>query len=108
VDDWGLAPLGDRERRDVLEVIEDRYGRQATLVTSQLHVEHWHKLMAPPTFGDAILDRLVHGAHRITPERPVNASQRNDQEGNEEETANEGKKPTQHPHLGTTVRLQPN
>lgn len=66
LDDWGLAPLGDRERRDLLEVLEDRHGRRATLVTSQLPVEHWHELVGDPTFGDAILDRLVHQAHRIT------------------------------------------
>lgn len=66
LDDWGLAPLGDRERRDLLEVIEDRSGRRATLVTSQLPVDHWHELVGDPTFGDAILDRLVHHAHRIT------------------------------------------
>lgn len=66
IDDWGLAPLGDRERRDLLEVIEDRYGRKSTLIASQLPVEHWHDLIGDPTFGDAILDRLVHGAHRIT------------------------------------------
>lgn len=66
LDDWGLAPLGDLERRDLLEVLEDRYGRRATLVTSQLPVEHWHDLIGDPTFGDAILDRLVHGAHRVT------------------------------------------
>lgn len=66
LDDWGLAPLGDRERRDLLEVLEDRHGRRATLVTSQLPVEHWHELIGDPTFGDAILDRLVHQAHRIT------------------------------------------
>jgi DNA replication protein DnaC len=66
IDDWGLSPLGDRERRDLLEVIEDRYGRRATLIASQLPVQHWHDLIGDPTFGDAILDRLVHGAHRIT------------------------------------------
>lgn len=66
LDDWGLAPLGDRERRDLLEVIEDRSGRRATLVTSQVPVDHWHELVGDPTFGDAILDRLVHHAHRIT------------------------------------------
>jgi len=66
LDDWGLAPLGDRERRDLLELVEDRVGRRATLVTSQLPVEHWHELVGDPTFGDAILDRLVHHAHRIT------------------------------------------
>lgn len=66
LDDWGLAPLGDRERRDLLEIVEDRVGRRATLVTSQLPVEHWHELVGDATFGDAILDRLVHHAHRIT------------------------------------------
>ena len=66
LDDWGLAPLADRERRDILEVIEDRSDRRATLVTSQIPVEHWHDLVGDPTFGDAILDRLVHHAHRIT------------------------------------------
>lgn len=66
LDDWGLAPLADRERRDLLELIEDRYGRRSTIVTSQLPIEHWHELIGDPTFGDAILDRLLHQAHRIT------------------------------------------
>lgn len=66
LDDWGLAPLADRERRDLLEVLEDRYGRRATLVTSQLPLEHWHTCVGDATFADAILDRLVHQAHRIT------------------------------------------
>jgi len=66
LDDWGLAPLADRERRDLLEVLEDRHGRRATLVTSQLPLEHWHNAVGDPTFADAILDRLVHQAHRLT------------------------------------------
>lgn len=66
LDDWGLAPLGDRERRDLLELIDDRVGRRATLVTSQLPVDDWHALVGDATFGDAILDRLTHQAHRIT------------------------------------------
>jgi DNA replication protein DnaC len=66
LDDWGLAPLGDRERRDLLELVEDRAGRCATLVTSQLPIEHWHDMIGDATFGDAILDRLVHHAHRLT------------------------------------------
>ena len=66
LDDWGLAPLGDRERRDLLELVEDRAGRRATLITSQLPIEHWHDNIGDATFGDAILDRLVHHAHRIT------------------------------------------
>lgn len=66
LDDWALAPTGDQERRDILEVIEDRTGRRATLITSQVPVEHWHELLGDATFGDAILDRIVHNAHRIT------------------------------------------
>jgi DNA replication protein DnaC len=65
LDDWGLAPLGDVERRDLLEIIEDRYGRKATLLTSQLPIEHWHDYIGSPTLADAILDRLVHGAHKL-------------------------------------------
>jgi DNA replication protein DnaC len=65
-DDWGFAPLGERERRDLLEVIDDRAGRRATLITSQIPVDHWHDLIGDATFADAILDRLVHHAHRIT------------------------------------------
>jgi DNA replication protein DnaC len=70
LDDWGLAPLADRERRDLLEVLEDRYGCRATLVTSQLPFDHWHECVGDPTFGDAILDRLIHQAHRITLKGP--------------------------------------
>jgi DNA replication protein DnaC len=65
IDDLGLAPLGDTERRDLLEVIEDRHGSGSTLITSQLPVEHWHDHIGDPTIADAILDRLIHNAHRI-------------------------------------------
>jgi len=66
IDDFGLSPLADSERRDLLEVLEDRYGRRATLVTSQLPFDHWHDVVGDSTFADAILDRLIHSAHRIT------------------------------------------
>ncbi len=65
IDDFGLQVLNETERRDLLEVLEDRYARRATLVTSQLPIEHWHDVVGDATFGDAILDRLVHHAHRI-------------------------------------------
>jgi DNA replication protein DnaC len=65
LDDWGLAPLTDQSRRDLLEILDDRYDRRATLVASQLPVENWHEALADPTLADAILDRLVHNAHRI-------------------------------------------
>lgn len=66
LDDWGLAPLDDPARQDLLEVLDDRYGRRGTLLTSQVPVDHWHEIVGEPTFGDAILDRLLHNAHRIT------------------------------------------
>ena len=65
LDDWGLAVLSDENRRDLLELLEDRHGRRATLVTSQLPVEHWHQALGDPTLADAILDRLVHNAYKI-------------------------------------------
>lgn len=66
LDDWGLAPMLAEQRRDLLEIMEDRHGRGSTIVTSQLPVEHWHEIIADPTIADAVLDRLVHNAHRLT------------------------------------------
>ena len=66
LDDLGLAALTDPERRDLLEVVEDRYGSASTIITSQLPVEHWHEVIGDPTIADALLDRLVHNAHRIS------------------------------------------
>lgn len=65
LDDWGLAVLTSTERRDLLEILEDRHGRGSTIVTSQLPVEHWHEAIGDPTLAGAILDRLVHNAHRL-------------------------------------------
>lgn len=65
LDDWGLSALNPPERRDLLEILDDRHGRASTIVTSQIPVEHWHDIIGDPTLGDAILDRLVHNAHRL-------------------------------------------
>ncbi|WP_019716686.1 IS21-like element ISPsy14 family helper ATPase IstB, partial [Pseudomonas syringae] len=65
LDDWGLAPFTAAQRRDMLELLDDRYGNRSTLVTSQMPVDKWHALIGDPTLGDAILDRLVHNAYRI-------------------------------------------
>jgi len=65
MDDWGLGILAPTERRDLLEILEDRHGRGSTIVTSQLPVDHWHEAIGDPTLADAILDRLVHNAHRL-------------------------------------------
>jgi DNA replication protein DnaC len=65
LDDWGLEPLDASARHDLLEILEERYGRRSTIVTSQLPANRWHEVIADPTYADAILDRLVHNAHRI-------------------------------------------
>lgn len=65
LDDFGLAVLTDSERRELLEVIDDRHETASTIITSQLPVEHWHETIGDPTIADAILDRLVHNAHKI-------------------------------------------
>ena len=66
LDDFGLAPLAGVEARELLEVIDDRYERRSTVVCSQLPLSEWHRAIADPTLADAILDRLVHGAHKFT------------------------------------------
>jgi DNA replication protein DnaC len=65
LDDFGLAKLNREHQHDLLEILEDRHGLKSTLVTSQLPVEHWHEQIGDPTMADAILDRLVHSAHKI-------------------------------------------
>jgi len=65
LDDWGLQPLDGNARHHLLEILEDRYGQRSTLVTSQLPVARWHQTINDPTYADAILDRLVHNAHRL-------------------------------------------
>lgn len=65
LDDYGLDQLGREQRHDLLEILEDRHGLKSTLVTSQLPIDHWHEQIGDPTLADAILDRLVHSAHKI-------------------------------------------
>jgi DNA replication protein DnaC len=65
LDDWGLAPLTAEQRRDLLEIIDDRHQRGSTIITSQVPIEHWHEIIADPTIADAVLDRIVHNAHRL-------------------------------------------
>jgi len=65
LDDWGLSPLDDEQRRDLLEIMDDRHIHRSTLITSQLPVEKWHEMIGDGTLADAILDRLVHNAHKI-------------------------------------------
>lgn len=70
LDDWGLAPLTEMQRRDILEIVEDRHGARSTVITSQLDVKKWHDHLGDPTMADAILDRVVHNAIRVHPKGP--------------------------------------
>lgn len=65
VDDWAMAPLADTDRRDFLEICDDRYNSRSTILTSQIPITLWHDQIGDPTLADSILDRLVHNAHRI-------------------------------------------
>lgn len=70
MDDFGPDRLSASQRRDLMEIIEDRHGRHSTLITSQLPVEKWHEVIGEPTFADAILDRIVHNAYRLKLDGP--------------------------------------
>ncbi len=70
LDDWGPDRLNADARRDLMEIVEDRYQNASTLITSQLPVAKWHQLIGEPTFADAILDRIVHNAHRLELDGP--------------------------------------
>jgi len=70
LDDWGPDRLNASQRRDLMEIVEDRYGTGSTVITSQLPVDTWHDVIDEPTFADAILDRLVHNAFRLVLDGP--------------------------------------
>jgi DNA replication protein DnaC len=65
LDDWGIQKMATAQRNDLMELIEDRHGLRATLIAGQLPVEHWHEYIGEATLADAILDRLLHNAHRL-------------------------------------------
>jgi hypothetical protein len=65
IDDWGPVPLNAEQRRDLLEIVDDREGKGSLLITSQVPVGRWHEIIGDPTLGDAILDRVIHRSHRI-------------------------------------------
>lgn len=70
IDDWGLAAPTDQERRDLLEIIEDRYGTRSTILTSQVPTTKWHDHIGDPTVADAVCDRILHNAHRLVLKGP--------------------------------------
>jgi len=66
IDDFALVPLNDEQRRDLLEIVEERYNRRSTLIASQIPSEHWYDIIGDPTIADAILDRIIHNAHKLS------------------------------------------
>ena len=70
LDDWGPDHLSASQRRDLMEIVEDRHGRGSILITSQLPVPTWHEVIGEPTLGDPILDRIVHNAYRLELDGP--------------------------------------
>lgn len=70
IDDWGHAPMREQERRDLVEILDDRHGLRSTIMTSQLPVSKWHDHIGDPTNADAICERIVHNAHRIVLKGP--------------------------------------
>lgn len=80
LDDWGLVPLAESERRDLLEIMEDRYGNRSTILTSQMPVDQWHDQVGDPTIADAFCDRLLHNAHRIELHGPSRRQEKNRQD----------------------------
>lgn len=70
LDDFAIAPITDLERRDLLEVLEDRHGLRSTVISSQLPPDRWHEYLGDPTVADAICDRVIHGAHKIALKGP--------------------------------------
>lgn len=83
LDDWGLTPLSSESCRDLLEILEDRYQKASTVITSQMPIENWHKTMKSPTLADAILDRLYHNAYRIHLKGPSKRRLKNQPEAQE-------------------------
>ena len=65
IDDFAISPIGPRERNDLLELLDDRVGSRASILASQLPIEHWHEYLNDPTLADAIMDRLIHCSHKI-------------------------------------------
>ena len=77
IDDLGIGSLKEAQRHDLLEVLEDRYGRRSSIVTSQLPVAKWHEWIGDPTVADAIMDRLIHNSHKIALKGPSRRKEKN-------------------------------
>jgi DNA replication protein DnaC len=80
LDDWGLAPPIESERRDLLEILEDRYGNRSTIMTSQLPTAKWHDHLGEPTIADAVCDRILHNAHRLVLKGPSRRKEKEEAE----------------------------
>jgi len=78
IDDWGLGPMREQERRDLLEILEDRYDNRSTIMTSQLSPSKWHDHLGDPMVADAVCDRVLHNAHRVVLKGPSRRKEKED------------------------------
>jgi DNA replication protein DnaC len=83
IDDWGLHPLRDQDRRDLLEVLDDRYAARSTIITSQLPPSKWHDYLGDPAHADAICDRVLHNAHRLVLKGPSRRKEKGEDKNSE-------------------------
>jgi DNA replication protein DnaC len=82
IDDWGLTPSRDTERQDLLEILEDRYGSRSTIMSSQIPRDKWHDYLGDATVADAILDRIIHNAHKLVLNGPSRRKGKGEATGN--------------------------
>ncbi len=82
IDDWGLTPSRDTERQDLLEILEDRYGSRSTIMSSQIPRDKWHDYLGDATVADAILDRIIHNAHKVVLNGPSRRKGKGEDTGN--------------------------
>lgn len=82
IDDWGLTPSRDTERQDLLEILEDRYGSRSTIMSSQIPRDKWHDYLGDATVADAILDRIIHNAHKVVLNGPSRRKGKGEATGN--------------------------
>ena len=80
IDDWALTPSREPERQDLLEILEDRYGTRSTIMTSQIKSNEWHDYLGDATVADAILDRILHNAHKVVIKGPSRRKEKDKEE----------------------------
>ena len=104
IDDFAISPIGPRERNDLLELLDDRVGSRASILTSQLPIEHWHEYLNDPTLADAIMDRLIHCSHKIHLQGKESMRKRTSKKAGEGLNDGQAATPVDHRRAGSSAR----